>query len=104
MEDNRVEITEEDFINVKLEKHLWPDEIKSRRRRRIVAMLMVVGLIFSYAFGWATGRVNTRNTNNTGIVSNNNNNQPPFKNQDQEQGSSELNVDQQFSKFQYIYD
>lgn len=86
MEDNKV--------NVKLEKHLWPDEVKKIRKRRSITFLVIVGLLFSFIFGWATGRVNSK----TPVV-----NQTPTQ-QDPTDSTPVLTVDQQFSKFQYIYD
>ncbi|HHX52173.1 MAG TPA: S41 family peptidase [Erysipelothrix sp.] len=86
MEDNKV--------NVKLEKHLWPDEIKSRQRKRSIILVVIVGLLFSFAFGWATGRVNSRSNNNQPIVNPENPNTT----------TPVLTPEQQFSKFQYIYE
>lgn len=41
----------EEKVHIKLERHLWPDEIASRRRRNIMIVLTVVGMLFSFGLG-----------------------------------------------------
>ncbi len=38
-------------VHIKLERHLWPDEIAAQRRRRIFIILSVVAIIFSFSLG-----------------------------------------------------
>lgn len=38
-------------INIKLERHLWPDEIKARRNKNIKKGLIVLGLVASFIIG-----------------------------------------------------
>ncbi len=46
---------EEENVRIKLEKHLWPDEIKQRKKARRVKTLSIIVIIFIFFMGIAFG-------------------------------------------------
>ncbi len=41
----------EEKVHIKLERHLWPDELAARRRRRLRIVLLVVSLVLAFGLG-----------------------------------------------------
>lgn len=46
---------EDKKVRIKLERHLWPDEIKEKRRNRVVGTVMVVSLMVVFVIGFLLG-------------------------------------------------
>ncbi len=47
---------EEKKIHVKLEKHLWPDEIRAKRKKNWQRGFLIVSLVLVFTFGWVVGQ------------------------------------------------
>jgi len=47
---------EEKKIHVKLEKHLWPDEIRAKRKKNWQRGFWIVSLVLVFTFGWVVGQ------------------------------------------------
>lgn len=43
---------QEKKVNIKLEKHLWPDEIEKVRKKRIQKVITILGVIVAFLFGF----------------------------------------------------
>ena len=94
MNDNNQDLNEEK-VHIKLERHLWPDELAARRRRRLLTVFVILGLVLSYGLGvFITGL----NQQNIPIVTPGT---PPET--AQTETGDQTNAEKEFVKFQEIY-
>lgn len=80
-------------VNVKLQKHIWPDELKQQKKKRSTGLLMVFICLSVFLIGTLIGSIITR-SNQVSV------NNPIIE----ENPRVTLTQNQQFQKFQNIYD
>lgn len=89
-----VKFMDDNKVNVKLEKHIWPDELETRKKKRSFGLLIVFLCLLSFLVGGVLARLYQPQVVNTPNV------EPTIN---QPQISTPLTEAQQFEKFEYIF-
>lgn len=88
----------EEKVNVKLEKHLWPDEIQHRKRKRSMTFMVIFISIIAFVLGILTSSL-LKSPQKDPIIFD----RPINENTNEEVVIEPLTPDEQFEKFKYIY-